>query len=218
MKILTWNVERLKKGADVLAACIKGYNADIVILTETGKALNLESEYNHVHTTVLNGLHDGYEYRNEIRTSIWTKYNVIQKHVIYDCATSICADVETEIGLLTLYGTIIGIDGGKGDNFKKGLDSFIADIATLNKDKLMCLAGDFNIMLSGYAYPSHEAGNKLKQLFNKTDVVCLTAEIDMNVNHIAVSNVLIKGKTITVEIWNEDKKLSDHKGICVTIE
>ncbi|WP_318640199.1 hypothetical protein [Flavobacterium ardleyense] len=45
----------------------------------------------------------------------------------------------------------------------------------------------------------------------------LTSEISENVDHIVISNEFLNEKKTAVEIFNLDKKLSDHIGICVTI-
>ena len=49
MTIATWNVERLKHGADKIAEACKAINADILVLTETDERLELP--YSHCFTT-----------------------------------------------------------------------------------------------------------------------------------------------------------------------
>ena len=81
----------------------------------------------------------------------------------------------------------------------------------------ICIAGDFNIALSGFAYPSHKARNEINETLEKLNLKCLTSEIMDNVDHIAISKSYFKNSGTSIEIWNEDKKLSDHIGICITL-
>jgi hypothetical protein len=119
--------------------------------------------------------------------------------------------------VLTVYGTIIGIFGGKGETFKNELAIQISDFEKLILGKNFCLAGDLNIMLSGYAYPSHTARDSLNNFFNNNFIRCLTSGIPKNVNHIAISNEFLKEKSVENKYWNEEETLSDHKGICVSL-
>ena len=80
----------------------------------------------------------------------------------------------------------------------------------------ICIAGDFNIALSGFAYPSHKAKNHINEIFERLNLKCLTAEIADNVDHIAISKSYIENSKTSIEIWNENKILSDHIGICIT--
>lgn len=217
MKIVTWNIERLKKGTKILADKILQHDADIIVLTETGPELNLQDRYYGVHTELLSNMHDGYNYHNENRCSIWAKKKIINSKDTYDCFTSVCADVDISNQPLTIYGTIIGIAGGKGERFIKDMNSTINDLRNLKFENL-CFSGDFNTMLSGYAYPSHEARNKLNNLFDELSLTCLTSALSENVNHIVLSNSMIQNRSIFIETWNEDKRLSDHTGICITIK
>jgi endonuclease/exonuclease/phosphatase family metal-dependent hydrolase len=46
----------------------------------------------------------------------------------------------------------------------------------------------------------------------------LTCNIKDNVDHVIISKSFIENKKLKIETWNLDKKLSDHIGICLTIE
>lgn len=219
MKILTWNVERGKRGAAALEEIIRRYNADIIILTETTKAINPGLPESVATTELYNG-YDGIDYKaGENRITIWSNYKIDRVVQTYDDYTSICAEIDTSIGKLTVYGTIIGVFGGNGrasERYKSDLQHTIDDVLELTEP--LCIAGDLNTTFSGWTYPSHEGRNALKDLFGQKEMVCLTAEIENNVNHIAMSRSFIEGKNISIETWNHDKKLSDHIGICVTID
>ena len=219
MKILTWNLERPKKSNPLILQKLKDLDADILILTETNIAINPGSLYSSVSTEILESDFEGINYSSgENRTSIWSKYKIRDQFKTYDNFTSVCVEVEVADKILNVYGTIMGVFGGKGECFKRDLESQLLDFEKFSAGKLFCICGDFNVMFSGFAYPSHEARNKLNSLFEKLDLINLTSEIENNVDHIVISKNFISEKKIKIETWNENKNLSDHIGVCVTIE
>ena len=220
MKILTWNVERLKKFKNQnLINIINSYDADIIVLTETSSEIDLNNNYNCVSTTELPLNHDGIVYKaNENRTTIWTKYEVINQTETFDNYTSICAQVKTEFGNLNIYATIIGVFGGKGERFKNDLKLHLDDFQKLNSNEMNCIIGDLNTTFSGFTYPSNDARNTLNETFESLKMKNLTAEIPNNVDHIILSEAFLGNKIIETQIWNLDKKLSDHIGICIAIK
>ena len=216
MKILTWNLERLTKNKNqLILAKLNEFDADILILTETSSKINLGESYSSISTKLLPENYDGIDYKNgENRVTIWTKYKIKAHHKTCDEFTNVCAEIETPLGLLTLYATIIGVFGGKGERFKNDLKNQINDFEKLLINKQVCIAGDFNVMFSGYAYPSHLARQTLNDVFDKLELTNTTKDIKDNVDHIVVSKNFLMGEPLT---WNEDKKLSDHIGICISI-
>lgn len=117
--------------------------------------------------------------------------------------------------MLNVYGTIIGVFGGKGERFNDDIKLQSLDFEKLSGN--ICVAGDFNVALSGFAYPSHKARNQINETIEKLNLKCLTSEIIDNVDHIAISKSYIENHKTGIEIWNEDKKMSDHIGICITL-
>ena len=216
MKIATWNLERLKKNkSEIILSKLTELDADILILTETDSQIDLGEKYASISSQNLFAGYDGIEYKNtENRTTIWTKYKIEKQYSTYDHYTSVCAEIKTPHGLLNVYGTIIGVFGGKGERFQNDMKSQKLDFENLSVN--ICLAGDFNIALSGFAYPSHKARNEINETFEKLNVKCLTSEIVDNVDHIAISKSYLANHKTRIEIWNEDKALSDHIGICLT--
>lgn len=83
----------------------------------------------------------------------------------------------------------------------------------------LCIAGDFNVIFSSSsrAYPSHKAINALKDTFKQLQLTNTTAKLIDNVGHIVLSSSFCDGKTIEIETWNADKKLSDHIGVAVSL-
>lgn len=219
MKILTWNVERVKKNHNDVLFALQQFGADILILTETSMLLQPPgNDYNFIATNSLPAYHDGIAYNEgENRTTIWSKYLIEETSKTHDSYTSVCAKVITDLGILKIYGTIIGVLGGKGQRFKDDLAANLSDFEIFDRTESLCIAGDFNTMLSGYAYPSHNARRLLLNAFETLDVECVTAGLENNVNHIALSRQFIANRDINIATWNHDKKLSDHIGICLTI-
>ena len=219
MKILTWNIERPKKANQLILDKLTEYNADIVVLTETNAIINPSKEYSSIATETLTKGYDSIDYQaGENRTTIWSKYKTGMKHKTYDSFTSVCVQIETPKGLLNVYGTIIGVFGGMGERFKSDLENQLLDFENLSTESSLCIVGDLNVTFSGRVYPSHDARNKLNAAFEKLNLKNLTSEIENNVDHIVLSKDFIENKKLTIETWNLDKKLSDHIGICVTLQ
>lgn len=219
MKIATWNLERLIKNKNqVILDELIEIDADILILTETNSQIHLDN-YNCISTEKLPPLFDGIKYKiGENRTIIWTKYKTTTQHKTFDNFTSVCTDIETPFGLLTVYATIIGVFGGKNQRFENDLQGQLNDFERIFIDKQICISGDFNITFSGYVYPSYKAREQLNTIFNKFQLTNTTATIADNIDHIVLSTDFLKDRKQSIEIWNTDKKLSDHFGICLTIE
>ena len=219
MKILTWNIERPKIANQLILDKLAEYNADILILTETNVIINPGKEYISIASETLTKGHDGINYHaGENRTTIWTRYKIVSQHKTYDNCTAVCAQIETPHGSLNIYATIIGVFGGIGERFKTDLENHLLDFEMLSSENSLCIVGDLNVTFSGRVYPSHDARNKLNAAFEKLKLKNLTSEIENNVDHIVLSKDFIQNKKVTIETWNHDKRLSDHIGICVTIE
>ena len=218
MKILTFNLERFKHNEQAILSQIKSFDADIIVLTETSGAYQLNDTYNTVSTKSLPEIFENIKYKvGENRTTIWTRYPILETRKTYDHFTSVCSEIQTEFGIFNVYGTIIGVFGGIGLRFEADLQGQINDWDKFDSAKANCIVGDLNVFFSGYAYPSHKVRNTLYEAFKKLKMQNLTSEIPENVDHIAISKDFLKGKNTEIEIFNLDKKLSDHIGICVTI-
>lgn len=220
MKVITWNLERLEKlkpqqAKEILLA----YNAEIYVLTETHENMSLGEDYKILSSKSLYSGHDGMkDYKTgECRTQIFSKYNILEQKQTFDEYNTLHLIVETPQGNLTIYGGIIGIDGGTTKNFKRDLEGVLKDWSALNKEDNICLAGDFNTILQGHKWPSKVAVDSLNTAFKKLNMTNLTMGIPLSVDHIVLSNGLLDKKPIRIETWNADKKLSDHIGISVEV-
>jgi endonuclease/exonuclease/phosphatase family metal-dependent hydrolase len=218
MKVITWNLERLKrmkapKAQEILLA----YDADIYILTETHEALDLGNGFHGVSSKAVYPGHDGMmDYKvGECCTQIFTKYKILKQVKTFDAYNTIHLKVESPDGELSIYGGIIGVDGGTKKFFKRDLAGVLKDWSTLNKEENICLAGDFNTILQGHRWPSRDAVNSLLTAFKKLELTNLTLGVPMAVDHIVLSNSKVGKSNMKLETWNANKKLSDHIGVLV---
>jgi exonuclease III len=219
MKIATWNIERLKHKAslDLIEIACEQANADILVLTETdARAM---PNYKHCfQTPKLIGLEPSYYQSTENRVSIFTNYECVKQHPTYDEYSALCVEIETERGNLLVYGTIIGIYGNRHSNFEEDLAKQLADIERLSSDNQnLCVVGDFNCSFADNYYYTKSGRSTMTEAFAKNRLALLTRNTPECIDHIAISEKFVSGDTIQIEEWNIDKKLSDHKGIMVSL-
>ena len=220
MRIATWNLERLcrqNRLAAILDNC-KQVDADILILTETDTRIQPEFPYAY-HTPLLAEAVDGDYYRpTENRVSIFTKYPCVRQHTVADANTSICVELETERGPLLVYGTIFGIHGNRRPSFKQDILQQTADVRRLTGGgHALCIGGDFNCSFADNYYFTNWSRQEILHTFADCDMDLLTGAQPECIDHIAISRSFPREKVAAVEEWNLDKKLSDHKGICITL-
>lgn len=219
MRIATWNIERLRHKRE-LAAIFEACNqakADILVLTETDMRVKPDYPFAY-HTPLLTELRPDYYKPTENRVSIYTRYPLICQHQTYDAYTALCVELETERGPLLVYGTIMGIYGNRHDNFKQDLPKQIRDFMRLSAGgKNLCIAGDYNLSISDNYYYTTEGRKLVLDCFNQIGVKILTADRVWCIDHIALSESFGFGAAPLIQEWNEDKRLSDHKGIVVDL-
>jgi len=217
MKIATWNLERPTKNSKRLTSILellKTTDADILILTETNGCIQLEN-YHVFHSDELS---DGDYKAGEKRVSIHSIYPIIKQINTGRNDTSICVVLQTPTGELAVYGTVIGIHGNRRKSFTEDLDLQLNDIHKIGKLYPLCIAGDFNISFSDNYYFTKNGRDKLNETFKQIHQTNLTAEIPQNIDHIVLSNSFLGSRqTHHTQVWNIDKKLSDHIGVAVTI-
>ncbi len=215
MKILTWNlkrpnsrtVSRNKEFLDIL----NGSNADIIVLTETNLQINLGAEYFVRSTLDLAENFEGIDYaKNENRVTIFSKYPFTTDFEVTDPFTTVCSEIITESGPLIIFGTIIGVTGGKDARFTLDFKNLKRDISRLRNYKSFCICGDFNVSFTGYTYPSRVVRNKVSEFLNGISVDILTKNISNSVDHIALSRGFLKGKSFQSMNQTFDSKLTDH--------
>lgn len=221
MKIATWNLERPTKNGHKTPAILQylyKLNADILVLTETNEFIDLGNEYECFHTEIFSG-----QFYNEgdRQVSVFSKYPITKQIPTFRADTSLCLEINTPLGELIVYGTIIGNFGNRGDLFKLDLDKQLSDFETIGKTKNFCIIGDFNISFSDNIYFTKEGREKLKNSFEMLGMMLMTGRTAKNIDHIVLTKRFIENRKIINGVWNdtENKKdrLSDHKGVYVEI-
>jgi len=227
MKIATWNVMKPTKlsgrNANILRE-IASVDPDILILTETNSCIDPGEQYRPFRTADLFGTStrrcNTYK-SGENSVTIWTKYHKNAVTHPVESSSSVCVGLDTPIGRLTVYGTVIGIHGRGGEEFNRDLEIQPRDWQRLSKLGYLCIAGDFNTSLEGSYYVSKLGRKRINESFEGLKIEAPTRDIPNNIDHIALSAGLLKGITPSRNTWNEGqdkKKLSDHMGVCLTLE
>ena len=218
MKIATWNLERLEKRKNQLILDkLNAINADILVLTETNSIIQLDN-YNSISTTLLPTNFDNIKYKvGENRATILTKYKTTTQYKTFDTYTAVCTDIETPFGVLTVYGSIIGVFANRQPRFDNDLNGQLSDFNKIFPGRQVCFAGDLNVTFSGRPWPSKKARQTLVDAFQNFGLTNTTENITDSVDHIVLSSTFIQNKELEIYTWNEDKKLSDHVGHMLTL-
>lgn len=219
MKIATWNIERLKHKRDlanIMRNC-EETQADILVLTETDAQAYPDYPYC-FQTLQLSDIQPDYYKPTENRVSIFTRYKVVRQLPTYDEYTALCVELETECGKLLVYGTIIGIYGNRNPNFVTDLARQIEDIQRLSALGKICVLGDYNLSFCDNYYYTKQGRADILQCFSDNKIALLTKDRPECIDHIAISEIFVRGAAVRTDEWNYDKALSDHKGIVVSLD
>jgi exonuclease III len=224
MKIATWNLERpsisSKDNGQVLDT-LRNIDADILILTETNSCIHPGEEYSDFSTADLFGSvsKKGEPYQQgERRVTVWSKYREEVLEQTSNSHSGVVVGLSTPFGKLNVYGTVIGVYGSRDSDFNPDLEAQIADWQKLSALGSLCVAGDFNISFADGYYYTKLGRQKIDDCFKELKIDLLTRAIPENIDHIAISDSFLKDVVCKTEEWNVDKRLSDHKGICLTLE
>jgi exonuclease III len=225
MKIATWNIERPTKNGKKTAEIIKflrELNADILVLTETNDFIDLGADYTVHHTSILQ---DKMYKIGERRVSIFSQFPLADKtkgFETFNADTALCVNLKTSLGELTVYGTIIGVLGNGGIQFKDDLEKQLLDFENINKQtKNFCIIGDLNISFTDNYYFTKLGRDKLNTSFEKHQMRNFTADLKHNIDHIILTEKFVGKRRFIVSHWNETEskqtRLSDHKGVMIEI-
>jgi endonuclease/exonuclease/phosphatase family metal-dependent hydrolase len=218
LRIATWNIERLRHKNEIqnIASLCEQTAADILVLTETDSQLKLN--YKSCFST-MSPKSETVRYKaTETRVSIHSNYSLVKQYATFDERTAVCAEVQTALGNLIIYGTIIGIYGNRHENFATGLSAQVSDIKRLSSlGKPICVCGDFNCSFSDNYYFTKAGRATIEDMLTTNKLGLLTRKQSECIDHIAISRELLGDSKVSVNEWNLDKKLSDHKGIVVEI-
>lgn len=219
MKIATWNIERLKHKHEIeqINSIIAELEADILVLTESDNRVDSTNYRFCVQTPKPEEFGTNYYSASENRVTICTNYEIIKQHETYEKYTSLCVELKTELGVLMVYGTIIGIFGNRNKNFKTDLSQQISDYKNLSKEKDFCLIGDYNTSFADNYYFTKDGRNELNKVFRECNLNLLTSNLAECIDHIAISENFLTNIAVETAEWNIDKKLSDHKGVYVDL-
>jgi endonuclease/exonuclease/phosphatase family metal-dependent hydrolase len=215
MKIDTWNIERPEKDSTRLTQIqeiLVSLDADILILTETNKFIDLGSQYHFFHSS---NLSDPMYSEGEARSSIYSKHPSLGKIRTFNEETAICEVLDTPDGNIAVYATIIGIYGNRHPNFKTDIDLQIQDFKRIGSQYPMIIGGDFNISFGDNYYYTKEGRDKFNAAFGELGLVNLTEKIEKNIDQIVVSDGLVGEGEVGIETWNMKKTLSDHFGVLI---
>jgi exonuclease III len=220
MRIATWNIERLKHKSNIelINSILAELKADILVLTETDSFVNPTNYKFCVQTSKLNEIQPDYYHETENRITIYTNYEIIRQYITYDKYTSICVELKTELGIIIVYGTIIGIFGNRNKDFNADLMQQISDYQRLSKENNFCLIGDYNISFADNYYFTNKGRDELNKIFRDCKLNLLTKDRTECIDHIAISADFIANMESEIAEWNLDKKLSDHKGIYLNLK
>jgi exonuclease III len=214
MRIATWNLGHAAKKFWPIKLQINQINQiapDIIVITETCEEVDLsKSGYKVALPSKKN------EY-GKYWTGIWSKHQIISQPTTYDPETAVCAIIDSPIGKIMVYGTIIpymNFKGSKGDSppwyeHYKAIEDHGNDWEKLRLetgDKLpLFVAGDFNQTRdnSCRTYGTKFGRDLLSKKLCRNRLNCLTTE-----------NFGLTGKLNADPLTGRTRNNIDH--ICMT--
>lgn len=243
IRIATWNIDRPKQNGTTrnqkILEQVRKVNADIWILTETNASIIPESREPDPFSGFV-GLASRPESPSkpgQNKTTIWSRYGIKRSIETYDPDTIVCAEIDTPIGLMLVYGTIItywnDTDKDYPEQWKKHqaeIDEHRKDWQKIFKkfpDHILCIAGDFNQNWDGTRWfpkvkmNDDSVGQLLAHLTDHS-LACVTRK-DIrkemgfhraSVDHICLSE-RIANRNIKDDYWYVDG--FTHNGVCVDI-
>jgi exonuclease III len=239
MRIATWNLERPKLGGHEKNSArlkqIKTINADLWVLTETSSAIALAG-----YTSNATPPESGYHALGENYTTILSRWNVRRTLPTWNPLFSVCVEVESPVGLLLVYGTIITYANDRGPNrtsrrwveHRKAIEAQANDWLQLRRDhpsRAIVVAGDFNQSRDGSGWYADEASVQLlTNALEAATLHCVTSidfrsvfRIDRgNIDHFCVGGPL-KERCRALGTWlgqSNGVRMSDHNGVYVDFD
>jgi len=262
LTIATWNVRRPLQAGDpcfeAVAQKLRLINADIWVLTEAHDDLCPNETYRAFESPRLPLMRPG-----ERTTMIWVRPDwdaravptfadlspdedpprTTATYAVTSRATSpaVCAQVETPLGSLLIYGTVItwpNDTGPYGDD-----PTHKADFAHLQHESILvhhhdwsrlreaypavsfCVAGDLNTTLDGRRYPTIPCSDALRQALTENGMRHITQTLDHAIDHICLSHHWASHasdpcwwQTTYIDASGRGPKpVSDHRGVSITV-
>jgi len=191
MRIATWNLDHASSGSRPIALQIeqiRNIAPDIIVLTETCDEVDLSP---HGYLFSLPSERNKYQ---KYYSTIWSKYPILHKVMTYDPETAVCALIQTPLGKVIVYGTIITYFGDRGSDdsspspnwfeHHKAIEKHGDDWSKIYKDEYgsrfpLLVCGDFNQPRDGSKYNRSEGGlniSLLDEQLERNYLLCLTKE------------------------------------------
>ncbi len=245
LRVATWNLDHAYNSSrpkDLQILQIMKFAPDIVVLTETCVEVDLtEYGYQVVYPKSKN------QY-GKYWSSIWysNQIRLLKELETANDEVAVCAQFETPLGEMLIYGTIIAYRDFRVKNDSKPWEEHYKSIKWHGEDwrKIdnwwsdipLIVAGDFNQTRDGSnRYSSPQGIELLNSELEKSNLQCITEEnfgksgklsIDpvkgyarSNIDHICISKGFFSD--IEVGVWNhftEDSKYtSDHNGVYIDL-
>lgn len=187
MRIANWNLDHASNGARRVTRQVdqlRTINPDIVVLTETCEQVDLSPLG---HRVVYPRIRNEY---GKFDVAIWSKFPVVRILPTTNEELTVCAQIESPLGDLLVYGTIIPYHGYKGPaktsaawvEHYKAIEDQARDWASIRAAtgfKLpLFVAGDFNQTRDNSVgiYGTNEGRQQLGDALLNNELVCLTTE------------------------------------------
>lgn len=217
MRIATWNIERLKHASkmDKIREEIWWQQANVMVLTEADTRLELPQ---YPYKAETEPLPQPYYRPTERRVIIHSMHPILGLCETYDPQTACCALLETPRGIIAFYGTIVGIHGNRRASFMQDLKEQVKDWERISATYPLCIVGDLNMTFRDNYYYTKEGRKIMETAFTECNMKCVTGILDETIDHIVLSRSLLPEEQTLSEFegcgtWNNDKALSDHKGV-----
>ncbi len=250
MRIATWNIERPKSSSSPrsrrVLSKLREVAADIWILTETHDGISPGSNYHAVSTPTIPDP-PIFHAAGEHKTTIWSRWPIVET---WDTATphrAACAVIETPLGGLVVYGTVIPYHGARWPyGTPRNWDAHYAAIATQGADWSrvqrdypyhgLCVAGDVNQRRTGRLWYGSKWGRALLDLaLGENNLVGVTQDNYSMAQKLPPEKLALLAECIDhiflsrrwadrvqhLGIWPKKtaagEYLSDHSGVCIDL-
>lgn len=239
MQIGTWNVEYaagVEKNAKRMGI-LRANPADIWILTETHDDLDLSETHKPVHSAQRPTGRPGARW-----VSIWTTFEILQRIDVVDAERTVAAMLNTPLGLMIVYGTVLPWHSDRGRNapgvevpywseHHREIPRQAAEWSGLrvrHGDALLCVAGDLNMSVNGPHYYGTKLGRSLlSEAMDANRLTCVTSTDRLPpgaLKHPPIDHVLLSDDHATTtrvaSAWEGTQhgaRLSDHSGLVVDV-
>ena len=228
MKIATLNIDwALQVGKGKIEEFLNQQDFDFLILTE---AIDLDLKnfkFKYLSQPIPDNIeYEGLNYTEYLkgekayRSIIYSKIASKKRFNVVDDKTSVALEFETDFGNLVIYSTIIGTRFRIKPFAKNELENCISDSKKISElHPNLIIVGDLNTSFLDNEKQfsiNIETTESLKSLFKDLNLINATENITQNIDQIVIPNFLANNLT-DAKVFVEKDILSDHKGICVSL-